>query len=198
MHVDGAAVAEIVEAPDLVEQLVAGIDAVRRGGEVIEKLHLLGRRVDLLAVDDELVGIEIDDELVIGELLALLGDLLARAAEHRVHAREQLLDLKGLDDIVIRAHLEAGDLVLGLALGREHDDRDLAVFADGLADLPAIHDGQHDIEHDEIGVLGLRQMQARSPVVRDEHLEAVLLQIQPQELGNIDIVLNDDDFLTHM
>ena len=48
MHVHRARVAEVVEAPHLVKELVARVDAVRRGGEVIEKLQLFGRRVDLL------------------------------------------------------------------------------------------------------------------------------------------------------
>ena len=42
MHVHCARVAKVVEAPHLVKQLIARVDAVRRGGEVIEKLQLFG------------------------------------------------------------------------------------------------------------------------------------------------------------
>ena len=42
MDVDGAAVAVVFEAPYLVQQLVAGVDAVRVGGQAVEQLQLLG------------------------------------------------------------------------------------------------------------------------------------------------------------
>ena len=78
MHVHGAAVAEIVKAPHLVEQLVARVDAVGRGREVVQQLQLLRGRVDLLAVDDQLVAVEVDDELVKGQaLFCVVGDLTA-------------------------------------------------------------------------------------------------------------------------
>ena len=48
------------------EKLVAGVDPVGGGGQMEQKLHLLGRRVDLLAAHAQLEGIHIDDELVKG------------------------------------------------------------------------------------------------------------------------------------
>ena len=51
MDVHGAGVAEIVEAPDLVQQLIAGVDPVGRGGQIEQQLHLLGGRIHLFAVD---------------------------------------------------------------------------------------------------------------------------------------------------
>ena len=121
MNVHGAAVAEVVEAPHLIEQLIARVDAVGRCGQMIEQLQLLGRCVDLLAVHDQLVGVKVDDELIEHEtLFRVLGDL--RAAEHGVDARDELLHLKGLDEVIVRAHLETVDAVVDLSLGGEHDD----------------------------------------------------------------------------
>ena len=197
MHVHGAAVAEVIKAPHLVEQLVAGVDAVGRRREVVQQLHLLGRRVDLLAVDDQLVGVEVDDELVERELLALGLAVVAGAAQHGVHAREQLLDLEWLDDVVIRAHLQAGDLVLGLALGGEHDDGHFHGLAQLAADLPAVHDGQHDVEQHEVGLDLLGHLDGLAAVGRMRHLEPVLLQVQAQQLCDVVIVLHDEHFLAH-
>ena len=64
MDVHGAGIAEIIKAPHLVEQLVAGENAVGGGGKMIEKLHFLGGRLYALAVYDELIGIQIDHELI--------------------------------------------------------------------------------------------------------------------------------------
>ena len=198
MHVHGAAVAEVVKAPHLVEQLVAGVDAVGRRRKVVQKLHLLGRRVDLLAVDDQLIGVEVDDELVEGELLALGLAVVAGAAQHGVHARKQLLDLEGLDDVVVRAHLQAGDLVLGLTLGGEHDDGHFHGLAQLAADLPAVHHGQHDIEQHKVGLDLLGHLDGLAAVGRVRDLEPVLLQVQTQQLCDVVIVLHDEHFLAHV
>ena len=42
MHINGAAVAVILKAPHLVQQLVAGVDAVRMGGQTVQQFQLLG------------------------------------------------------------------------------------------------------------------------------------------------------------
>ena len=67
MDVDGAAVTEIVEAPDLVQQLVAGIYPVWRGGQVVKKLHLLGGSFYFFAVHRQLETVHVDLQLVEGK-----------------------------------------------------------------------------------------------------------------------------------
>ena len=62
----------------------------------------------------------------------LLGRGRARgrdASQERSHAAPKLADLEGLGDVVIRAKLEAEDLVELFVAGREHDDRHGALRA---------------------------------------------------------------------
>ncbi len=55
----------------------------------------------------------------------LLGSLEGRdTPEVRVDAREQLAHRERLGDVVVRADLEAEELVPLLDAGRQHDDRD--------------------------------------------------------------------------
>ena len=54
MDVDRPGVAVVLKAPDLVQQLVAGVNPVGVGSEVEEQLQLFGRGIDDLAVDFEL------------------------------------------------------------------------------------------------------------------------------------------------
>ena len=51
---------------------------------------------------------------------------LARGAERRPRARDQHLRAEGLGDVVVGAQLQARHDVALLALGRQHDDRDVA------------------------------------------------------------------------
>ena len=48
----------------------------------------------------------------------LLLVLLARAAQQRAHAREQLAQRERLDEVVVGAGVEAGDAVVDLARAR--------------------------------------------------------------------------------
>ena len=64
--------------------------------------------------------------------------------------------LQRLRDVVVRAELQAADLVgLGAARG-DHEDRDAAELADPLDDLPAVETGQRDVEDDEVRVRSRR------------------------------------------
>ena len=157
---------------------------------MVEKLQLLGRRVDLLAVDDELVGVKVDDKFIKDEtLVRVLGDLAA--AQHGVDAREQLLHFKGLDDIVVRAHLKAVDAVVDLALGGEHDDRALRCLADLGAHAPAVEHGEHHVEQHEVGLFFLEFLHG------DADVKALFVEIHLNEVGNIIVVLHDKNIACH-
>lgn len=66
----------------------------------------------------------------------------------------------GLDDVVVRARVQADDDVQAVAEGGQHDDRHLAGLADAEAYLDAVHGGQHQIEQQEIGAEGVQGIQA--------------------------------------
>ena len=70
VYVHRPGIAEIVKAPHLVQQLVAGVDPVGRGANGTAA-PAPWRRVHLLPVHDQLVGVQVDDELVEGQLLGV-------------------------------------------------------------------------------------------------------------------------------
>ena len=198
MHVHGTGVAEVVEAPHLVQQLVSGEYPVGGGRQVVEQLQLLGRRIHPLAVHQQLIGVQVDDQLVEGELLLAAPLLLAaEAAEHRVDAGQHLLHLKGLDDIVVGAPLQPGHLVLGLPLGGEHDHRGLVVLPDLLEHRPAVHYRQHDVQQHQLRVEGAEQLHPLAAVPGHRCLKALLLQIEVEKLGNIGVVFHNQDLPGH-
>ena len=198
MDVHGAGVAEVVKAPHLIQQLVAGKHAVGGRRQMVEQLQLLGGRVHPLAVHQQLVGVQVDDQLVKGELLPPVPLLLrAEAAEHGVNAGQHLLHLKGLDDVVVRAPLQAVDLVLRLPLGGEHDNRGLVALPDLLEHGPAVHHGQHNVQQHQVGVEGAEQLHALPAVRRHGSLVSLFLQVQVEQLGNVGLVLHDKYLLRH-
>ena len=119
------------------------------------------------------------------------------AAEDGLHPGQDLLHLKGLGDVVVGTHLEAGDLVDGLALGGEHDDGHLGRLTDGAADAPAVETGEHQVQQHQIRLGGAEELQTLVAVGGGDDPIALFLQIEPQELRNVGIVLHDEHGLCH-
>ena len=164
---------------------------------MIEQLQLLGGRIHPLAVHQQLIGVQVDDQLIKGQLLISLLLLLAGAAEHRVDAGQDLLHLEGLDNVVVRAPLQAGHLVLGLPLGGEHDDRGRRLLPDLFQHGPAIHNGQHDVQQHQVRLEGAEILHTLSAVLGYFGLKPLLLQIEMEQLCDITVILYNKHLLGH-
>ena len=198
MHVHSAGVSEVVKAPHLIQQLVAGEYPVGGGGQVEQQLQLLGRGVHRLAVDDQLIGVQIDDQLVKGQLFGAPLLLAAGGApQHSVDAGQDLLHLKGLDDVIVRTHFQAGDLVAGLPFGGEHDDGHLAALPDLFQYGPAIHHRQHDVQQHQVGLESPELLHPLAAVLGHQGLKALFFQVEVQKLRNVAVVLYDQNFFCH-
>src|SRR5687768_701508 len=92
---------EGVIAPDLVEQLLARDHEPLVAHQVLEQLELALREVDLALAPGDLVGVRVEHQVRHAQ-----GRHPARgpAPQQRPHARQQLLALEGLDEVVVGAH----------------------------------------------------------------------------------------------
>ena len=102
---------------------------------------------------------------------------------------------KRLGNVVVGAELERQHLIDLLVLRRQHDDRHRAELANFLARLDAVEHGQHDVEHDEVGLLALRHRDRAAAVAGRDDGVAAALQIEPQRLQDRGLVVDDEDFL---
>jgi hypothetical protein len=159
-------------------------------GEELEQLELLGRELDAAPVAEHLAAVEVHDQ--VGDP-HLAGHGRVDAPQVRAHARQQLLDRERLDQVVVGAGVEAGHLVVDRVLGRQDDDRRVARLADAPRDLEAVQHGQHEVEHDEVGVEFAELREAGDAVVGDDGLVALGLQLEVDELGDLLLVLDDED-----
>ena len=111
--------------------------------------------------------------------------------------RHQLAGIERLGHVIVRAQLQPDDLVGILDAGGQHDDRRVALAAQGAGDLETVNAGQAQVEHHQVRFLAPRLDQRRLPVVGLHDHEAGLFQIgahQPDDLG---LIVHHQNFRTH-
>src|ERR1700722_1989890 len=94
---------ERVVAPDLVEQALAGDHDALVAHQVLEQFELALGEVDRALAARDFVGVDVEREVADAQRgRAARG----AAAQQRAQAREQLLTLEGLDEVVVGARVE--------------------------------------------------------------------------------------------
>src|SRR5215204_1398108 len=150
MDVDGAGVTRERIAPDALEQLVPGEHEAVVIEQLPEQVELLWRELDVLPVDLHLTPARVDQQGAVPDLRRLrLAALRGRAAQDRLDPRNELPRVERLREVVVRADLEADDLVDVFVTRRQHQDRDVRLLPDAAADLDTIAVRKHEVEDDQ-------------------------------------------------
>ena len=135
------------------------------------------------AVDDEVVDVQ---DVGLGR-----GQLAVRAAQQRADARDELAQAIRLGEVVVRAHLQAEDLVDLVGLDGEHEDRlPQAELAHLPAEVEAGAVGQAHVEHDEVRRLVARVGDAAAAGGLPVDVEALAADALDQALGDGGVVLD--------
>ena len=170
-HVDAQRVggrAEVI-APHVLEDRRAGQHLAGMAQEHLQQQELGARERQHPLAAPGLVGEAVQAQVLEGERAVLLV-ILARAAQQRAHARQQLAQRERLDEVVVGAGVEARDAVVDLFAGGEHQHgRPVAALAQAPADLQAVDVGHRHVEdHDLVGRRrpGARAPRARRPPAR--------------------------------
>ncbi len=114
------------------------------------------------------------------------------AAQQRPQAREQLLALEGLDEVVVGAGVEPRDAGVDRVARGQHEDRDVAVGAQRAGDVDAVELGQPEVEDDEIGGERVGVGEGRLAVRARPHLVALHAQRALEHLRDLLVVLDDE------
>ena len=122
-------------------------------------------------------------------------DQAAVTTDEGAHARLQLADLEGLDEVVVGAGIETGELVVKRVARREHQYRRglLRLLAQAPTQVQAVHAGQHEVEHDHVvAVLG-GQAQAARTVAGVVHAESAVFQVFTDHAGDAAVVFDQQN-----
>ena len=146
------------------------------------------------AVELDLAGGGVDGQRaeVANVLGAGGGRVAGGAAQHGLHAADELGDGEGLGDVVVGAGLEADDLVELGVLRREHQHVGVAELADPAADLDAVDVGQAEVEDDQVEVVQRSRADRGLPVGGLIDVEALLHQQGADEHAVLGGVVDDE------
>jgi len=101
----------------------------------------------------------------------------ALAAIECPQARYQFIEGKRLHQIIVRAEIEAADSILGLIVRRQNQNMAIIAFAaQSFEHRQSIDPGQHQIENDDIVVIGCDIRQGLFAVVCLVQRKAILSQ----------------------
>ena len=113
-------------------------------------------------------------------------------AQNRPDAGHHLHHAEGLGQIIVRAQVQPHHLVVLRSPGGRDDDRDAGgggIAPEGFENFNAVHSGQHDIQHNELG-LGMAQRVEQSHTVPEAlRLEAGRPQGIQHQLPDAVVVL---------
>ncbi len=177
MNVDGAVERGVVlfAAANEFRQHFAGEDAARALRHRVEKIELIARERLLFVAEPRDPAAPVDFETPEAERI---GRRPGPAPKHHPDARQEFARLERFCDIILRADLEADDLVHRIAARRQHDHRRCAIMRCQLPEKgEAIGVRQHEIEKDQIEALPLDRRERRRARRRMRHVELMVAQI---------------------
>ncbi len=114
------------------------------------------------------------------------------AAHQRAQARQQLVELERLRQIVVGPRVQPPHHVLGRIPRREHQDGGVPPLPAQLrGHLKPILLGQHEIQQDRVIVVDMREHGGLVAVLGDIHGVALFAQPHLDEAGDLTVVLDD-------
>ncbi len=180
----------LVAGPHLFLYLVAGEDLARVLGQKLQKLKLLVGELNAPPGPEDLPALEVDDQVRHPDLP---GDGRGHPAQVGPHPGQKLLNGKGLHQVVVGPGVQALDLVLNAVLGGEDEDGHVGGFADAPGHLNPVHDGEHQVQDDQVGVHLPELGKPGDAVVGHLGAVALGLKLQLYEAGDVLFVLHDQD-----
>ena len=189
--VEGIAFDIAREAPNGIEERVAGDDVARAAEEHFEESVFGAGEGDAARAALGFAGGGVEGEIGAAEDGGA-GDIAA--AGDGADAGEEDVEGEGLGEVVVGAGVEAGDDVeVGVAGGEHQDGRAVARLAEAFGDGEAVEAGEHDVEDDDVEGVGEGEGEAVCAVGGDDCGMAFFFEATLEEAGEARFVFDDED-----
>src|SRR5688572_13794344 len=176
--------------PDMLGDVGAPEDLSLTLHQVFEERVLLGRQLNGAARPLDAAGTRVDDEILDGQY----GRGERRPApQQRPDARQQFPEVIRLWQVIVGAGVQALDAFVETAAGRQHEDWDRRSCRPKLAaHIQAVHHRQHDVEDEEVVIVGADLLECGLPVRGDVHGVGMFAQALGEHRGCGWLIFDDE------
>src|SRR3990172_2776 len=121
------------------------------------------------------------------------------AFEYGFHAVQQFLQAEWLRNVIVHfGDVQPQDLIDVLRLCGQYNDWDLGSFLisfELLVHLPAVHFGHHQVQQDQVGLVGANSCQPIGAALGADHFEHLAAEDEADQVDHLRLVF-DADHLT--
>ena len=192
----GALTAQGGLLPDGFVEVLGGVDRAGIFHQQVQNGVFRGGQGDCVAVDGDGFGLVVQRNGTDGDDAGVLGGAAAQegiAAQLAADPGQDLHGDEGLGDVIVGAHIQAQNLILGLGLGSQENDGDVGKFPDLSGGGDAVHLGHHDVQKDQVQILLPGQFQGLPAGGGGEEIVALGGQIYFQRIDNVRLVVADEN-----
>ena len=199
MDVDRACLTVKVEAPGLLQNLLAAEDESAVFGEREEQVEFLGAEVEDPRRDSDLPArrvygyvTEMDRSRVICFYRALA------APQNRFDTGHKLPRIKGLGQVVIRAQFQTEDLIdIFIASCKHQNGNPILQSSQATTDFKAIQFWEHDIQDYQGRLEPFHFFQGDFAVIRRLGVKSLSFEIHPRKLDDGRLIIYEEDQFVH-
>jgi hypothetical protein len=190
VHLHQMLITHPVRPPGPLQQLAAAEHDPRPLRQRLQQVELQAGQRHRVAAAANLAGGHIHAQIPEAAHRRRLGPGGAGSTAHGPDPGHQLPRGKRLGDIVVGAGGQADDLVGLLGPGGQHDDVGVAEGSDPPAGLDAVHAGEHQVQHDDLGILLAGELDGPLAILTAADLEPLAFQITGDQPGQRRLVLD--------
>ena len=198
MDVDGPRRSVVIVSPDGIEKDVSCQDPSGIAQKMFEQAEFFCSEGDFNFLDGDFVSREIHDEIAIAIVSQTAIRFPFKTSKEGLDAGDQSLRAEGFGDIVVGSQFQAYDGVCFLGFGGQHDDGKqcgLRSRSKAFAHFEAVDAWQHQVENDQVRLLLFHLSEAFRAARRRYGPKALFFHVQFDQLENVVLILNDEDFL---
>ena len=123
---------------------------------------------------------------------------IARAAQDRIHPRDQFARAERLCHVIVAADLKSENAVDLLVAGRQEQDRRIRRLPDLAADFEAVHLRHADVEHDEFVDFAVELAQRLLAVLRGGNRHSGFFKREAHDVTDMRVVIDDENGMSHV
>jgi len=119
-------------------------------------------------------------------------------AQQRPDTGYDLLGIKGLNNIIISAYIQPADLILGGIPGSQHNDGRTAHSPYHFTHFPSINNGKHYVQDNQVRLFFPEPVKSLTAIPGKNQFKTLIGQVKSQYFAYIGIIVNHQDFGSHV